>query len=151
MKLRLFTMLLVIAALFAGCSDGTAGQQLESVKNTVEQGLDAVEDRVENAVTDALTPATEVHRETTPATETHNSTESTANATTAATLTKEEAEQIALDHAGLKADQVTYLHTEYEIDNGVPQYEVEFHHDTWEYDYEIHAETGEILAYDKEK
>lgn len=65
-------------------------------------------------------------------------------------LTLEEAQSIALNHAGFAADQVTALHTEYEIEHGVPQYEVEFHYDGWEYDYEIHADTGEILSYRKD-
>ena len=65
-------------------------------------------------------------------------------------LTLEEAQNIALKHAGFAADQVTALHTEYEIEHGVPQYDVEFHHGAWEYDYEIHADTGEILSYSKD-
>ena len=65
-------------------------------------------------------------------------------------LTMEEAQNIALKHAGFSADQVTALHTEYEIEHGVSQYDVEFHHGAWEYDYEIHADTGEILSYSKD-
>lgn len=65
-------------------------------------------------------------------------------------LTLEEAQNIALDHAGFSADQVTQLHTEYEIEHGIPQYDVEFHHEGWEYDYEIHADTGEVLSYTKD-
>lgn len=65
-------------------------------------------------------------------------------------LTLEEAQSIALDHAGFTADQVTQLHTEYEIEHGIPQYDVEFRHQGWEYDYEIHADTGEILSYTKD-
>lgn len=65
-------------------------------------------------------------------------------------LTAEEAADIALGHAGFSKDQVEYLHTEYEVDRGVPQYEVEFHQGQWEYDYEIHAETGEILSQSRE-
>ena len=61
-------------------------------------------------------------------------------------VTAEEAQNIALAHAGLTQDQVQYLRTEYEVDQGVPQFEVEFHYDGWEYDYEISAETGEILS-----
>lgn len=61
------------------------------------------------------------------------------------TLTAQEAEQLALAHAGLSAEQVTRLHSEYDVDDGIPQYEIEFHHGDWEYEYEVHAETGEIL------
>ncbi len=38
-----------------------------------------------------------------------------------------------------------------EYDDGVPEYEVDFHHGEWEYEYEIHAETGEILHSDKDQ
>ena len=65
-------------------------------------------------------------------------------------MTKEKAEQIALDHLGLSQNQVTRLHTEYEIDDRIPQYEVQFHEGFWEYEFEIHAETGAILSFDKD-
>lgn len=67
-----------------------------------------------------------------------------------AVLTREEALAIALEHAGFTGDQVSRLRTQYEIDDGIPQYEVEFHQDRWEYDYEIHAETGQILSFEKD-
>ena len=62
-----------------------------------------------------------------------------------AALTAADAQALAIAHAGLTADQVTRLHSEYDVDDGIPQYEIEFYHDGWEYEYEIHAETGEIL------
>ena len=69
---------------------------------------------------------------------------------TSPALTMEEAQNIALKHAGFTADQVTALHAEYEIEHGFPQYDVEFRHGAWEYDYEIHGNTGEILSYSKD-
>lgn len=62
-------------------------------------------------------------------------------------LSLEEAQSIALEHAGFAADQVTALHTSYEVEHGVPQYDVEFRRGSLEYDYEIHGDTGEILSY----
>lgn len=70
--------------------------------------------------------------------------------TTEGTITREQAQNIALEDAGLTADQVTRLRTEYEIDDGIPRYEVRFRQGPWEYDYEIHAETGRILSRDKD-
>ena len=67
-----------------------------------------------------------------------------------ANLTNEEAQQIALEHAGLKESQVTRLKTQLEYDNGIPEYNVEFYYEGWEYDYELNAQTGEILEWDKE-
>ncbi len=66
------------------------------------------------------------------------------------TISAEKAQTIALTHAGLRADQVTGLRVKYEIDDGVPLYEVEFRSGRWEYDYEIHAETGAVLSFDKD-
>ena len=60
-------------------------------------------------------------------------------------LTAAEAEEIALTNAGLTRSEVTNLHTEYEVDRGVPQYEVEFFSGGREYDYHISAENGQIL------
>lgn len=75
--------------------------------------------------------------------------QTTAPATTE--LTAAEAEAIALKHAGLTADQVTRMRTEYEIDDGVPQYDVQFYRDGVEYEFEIHAKTGAIISFDKDR
>ena len=65
----------------------------------------------------------------------------------AQTLTAEEAQAIALNHAGFAADQVRFLRTDPELRDRVPHYDVEFREGRWEYEYEIHAETGRILSY----
>ena len=79
-------------------------------------------------------------------------TQPAANATTSTqvqtAVSREQAESIALSHAGLTAEQVRLDRTEYDLEHGIPEYEVEFHHDGWEYDYHIHADTGEVLSYD---
>lgn len=66
-------------------------------------------------------------------------------------LTKAEAEAIALAHAGLTAEQVSRLRTEYDPDDNVPEYSVEFFAHGREYDYEIHAQSGKILSWDKDR
>lgn len=65
-------------------------------------------------------------------------------------LEASEAEIIALEHAGFTSDEVTGLHTEYDIDHAIPEYEVQFYQDHLEYEYHIHSETGEIIYFDKE-
>lgn len=65
-------------------------------------------------------------------------------------LTREQARDIALKHAGLSKSQVSRLQVEFDYDDGRPEYSVEFRHNGWEYDYEIHAQTGKILDWDKE-
>lgn len=65
-------------------------------------------------------------------------------------LTKEEAEKIALEHAGFTAGQVQRLRTELDYERGMPEYDVDFRVDRFEYDYEIDAQTGKILDWDKD-
>lgn len=69
---------------------------------------------------------------------------------TTAMITRDEAQTIVLEHAGLTADQVSGLRTEYEVDDGVARYEVQFRQGRWEYDYEINAATGDIISYDRD-
>lgn len=98
--------------------------------SAVENRVNSIENAVENVVTPP--PARPVSRAVND------------------TITREEAEKIALEHAGFTAEQVTGLRTEYEIDDGVPRYEVQFRQGRWEYDYEINANTGAILSYDRD-
>lgn len=128
MKIRILTMLTIAAltvSLLAGCQAAQA--TLESAGNAVENRVESVQETLKQTLSAAPTA-------TAPA----------------AAITQEQAQQIALDHAGFTADQVKYLRTEYEIDDGIPQYEVDFHQGRWEYDYEINAETGAIMSYNKD-
>ena len=65
-------------------------------------------------------------------------------------ISKSQAESIALKHAGFAAEQVKGLRSEYDFDDGVAHYEVEFRVGQWEYDYDIHAKSGEILSFEKD-
>ncbi|WP_297134874.1 PepSY domain-containing protein [Terrisporobacter sp.] len=65
-------------------------------------------------------------------------------------ITIEKAKDIALKHANLTNDKVTFIKAEEGIDNGVKKYDIEFYSDKTEYDYEINADTGEIIEYDKD-
>jgi len=132
MKFRILTTVLTLPLLFGlvGCTSARMGQQMERAGEAVEDRMNKMEDAVETF----LEPSVSAAGTTAPN----------------AALTREEAEAIALEHAGFAANQVKYLHTEYEIDDGRPQYEVSFHQDRWEYDYEIDAETGRILSFEKD-
>lgn len=134
MKFRLWSLLLVavlVCMAMTGCRTGNVGQMVESAGNVVEREAEAAGDSLQQSM------------------ETTTELESTWTANPG--LTPEEAQKIALKHAGLTADQVAALHTQYEIEHGTPIYDVEFHHRMWEYDYEIHADTGEILAFSKDE
>ena len=75
--------------------------------------------------------------------------QTTAGQAAATAVTEEQARETALSHAGLTADQVTFVRSELDRDDGRLMYDVEFYtSDYKEYDYEIDAATGEILSYD---
>ncbi len=71
-----------------------------------------------------------------------------------AAISKEEAIDIALKHAGLKEDEVTRLtaNLDYEDDLGEPekQWDVDFYKGNIEYSYDIDAKTGKVIKSEKD-
>lgn len=66
-------------------------------------------------------------------------------------ISADRAKEIALNHAGVLKEDATFLRTERDSENGKEVYEVEFYSkDKKEYDYEIDANTGDILSYDSD-
>ena len=71
------------------------------------------------------------------------------NASDSGMIGEEKAKEIALNHAGLTEDQTQRLWVKRDYDDGRSIYEVEFYGEGRdEYDYEIDAVTGEIVAFD---
>lgn len=64
-------------------------------------------------------------------------------------LTVEQVKEIAIKHANLTSDKVKFGKVELDNDNGVVKYDVEFFHNNVEYDYEVDANTGEIISFEK--
>ena len=149
MKIRFCAALLLAAltlTIFTGCSVN-ALQQLDQAEEVIDHRLDVAEEKLENRIESIITdsavpaaPAPTPQPEPAPQPEPSNP----------VLLTKEDAEKIALDHAGLSADQVQRLRTELDYERGKPEYEVDFRVDRWEYDYDIDAQTGEIRSWDKD-
>lgn len=79
---------------------------------------------------------------------TKNNTQSNVNSTVDVSIDK--AKEIALSHAGLTSDQVTFKRTELDFDDGVQKYEVEFIYNNKEYSYEIDATTGKVISYEQD-
>lgn len=135
MKFRAALVLLIPALMLTGC-----GPRTQALEESVENKMDAIEDTIEHVI----------DPEPTTTLPTQTASEPSAATSATASISREQAEAIALEHAGFTADQVTYLHTDYEIDDGIPQYEIEFHQDRWEYDYEINAENGDIISFSRD-
>lgn len=62
------------------------------------------------------------------------------------TISKERSLEIAVDHAGITADQITHIDDhELDTDDGRQIWEIEFHAGGLEYEYDVDAHTGDIL------
>ncbi len=66
-------------------------------------------------------------------------------------VTADQAKQIALAHAGVAETDIRSLELETDRDNGRTVYEFSWKVGFTEYDYEIDADTGEILSYSQEQ
>lgn len=65
-------------------------------------------------------------------------------------LSKEDAKQVALNHAGIDANAISDYECELDRDDGKVIYEISFEHGHAEYEYDIDAETGAIISWEKD-
>lgn len=65
-------------------------------------------------------------------------------------ITKNEAIQKALKHAGLSLNKVGFMTSKLEYEGKSPIYEIEFFYNNTEYNYELDAVSGEIISFDTE-
>lgn len=65
-------------------------------------------------------------------------------------IDKDAALNAAYEHAGVKAADATQIECELDRDHGIYIYEIEFRAGDYEYDYDINAETGAVIRYEKE-
>lgn len=73
------------------------------------------------------------------------------NTTDTGTISEAEAQNIALEHAELSTDQVTFTKSSMDVDDGRKKYDIEFYtNDNKEYDYEIDGYSGNILEWNVE-
>lgn len=131
----------VVLALFTGCG----APQSPSEPGTSEQS-GAVG---QSGTTDQSNAAGQTN--TTEQANTVNSSDSTqenAENPSGSYITEAEAKAAALSNAGLTEEEVQFAQVKLESDDGKWKYDVEFRKDDMEYDYDIDALTGEVLAFD---
>lgn len=68
------------------------------------------------------------------------------NATGTGTVDETEAQKIALEHAGVKAADATITKSKLDYEDGRQVYDIEWYAGGAKYDYEIAADTGEIIS-----
>ena len=66
-------------------------------------------------------------------------------------ITAKQARDAALKHAGLTEEQASDVDVDLDRDNGKLIYEVDFNYGNTEYDYDINAETGDVISWNKSK
>lgn len=66
-------------------------------------------------------------------------------------ITMDEAKTIAFKHAGIDGANAKFDDQDFDIDDGVPHFELEFKLDGIEYEYDIHAVSGEVLKFEREE
>ena len=129
-KITLITIIVVAALALSGCGSYTSTAQSGMSKNPALSQPSGTE--VTTPGPGAPTPA------------------KPAESAPSSRLTGAEAQAVALKHAGVTAEQISGLRSEYDFDDGVAHYDVEFRVGQWEYEYEIHAETGAVLSFEKD-
>ena len=142
MKNRLIlALVLVLAMTLTACVPGLTAHMLDTLPETT-RGTEPA----------ATTQEAPVQKETQPQepAQTDPTQGVDANPAENFVITEAEAKAIALADAGFDEAQVSRLRAEFDRDDGIPEYDVEFTRDGWEYEYEIHAESGKILHADKE-
>ena len=75
----------------------------------------------------------------------------TAGAFAAGRLTKDEAKKIALDKAGVTAEEATFTKARLDYDDGREEYEFEFFANGKEFDVDVDANTGRVVKFDVER
>lgn len=158
MKRNLYILLPALglsAALLTACgsqdSQDLVTQQITSTQESLAAGASASNLQVtENKNDDALPAA----GETVPIAAGGSSAQALAGNTQTggqtAYISEAEAKKIALEHAGLKDEDISYFKLKLDSDDGVVEYEVKFYAGNTEYDYDIDAVTGTIRSFDTE-
>ena len=70
------------------------------------------------------------------------------NNNTNAKITSDKAKEIALNHANLSKNQISYINAHSDYDDGIQVYDVSLYVNDVEYSYEINAQNGNIVSYE---
>ena len=123
----------------------SSGEVLNFSYNAVTSGDDQADDG-------AAAQTSGAQESSASAVQTDDASASSAQQSTASSgaIDEAQARSIALEHAGVAESDAKFYRVERDNDDGRAVYEVEFYSGNTEYDYEISAETGEILSYDSD-
>ena len=104
----------------------TACGRDSNMKDDIKDGMSAIESTADNLMNGGKTSSTD------------------------AKITENDAKAAAFKDAGVNESDATGVRVDLDRDDGILKYEVDFYVGGTEYDYEINAETGEIISSDKD-
>ena len=143
-KLSLAAIIVTVSISLAGCTNSETASNGNKT-NTESTTQNSTESNVQNS----SESSTENNNVNTPQdNNTNNAQNNIVNNT--GDISVDKAKEIALSHAGLSADQVTFVKVNMDFDDGIQKYEIEFYYNYREYSYEIDANTGNILSYEQD-
>ncbi len=137
----------VVRASFNVESDTTldSGSTTEEDTSTTDEGTssDATND-------DTTSSNSSSSNSSSSSSSTTSSSSSNASSSSSSTITEAKAKSIALADAGVSSSDVSYIWVETDYDHGVKIYEIDFYANGTEYEYDISATDGSIIAKDYE-
>ena len=143
-KLSLAAIIVTVSISLSGCTN--SGTVSNGNENNIES---TTQNSTESNVQNSSESSTENNNVNTPQdNNTNNAQNNIVNNT--GDISVDKAKEIALSHAGLSADQVTFVQVNMDFDDGIQKYEIEFYYNYREYSYEIDANTGNILSYEQD-
>ena len=134
---------LVAVLALAGCS----GQQDQTSQNA---SASASSSAASSAASSANSSSSSAASSSSTATSSAASTSSKSSSAAQGSISEQQAKDIALKHAGLAESAVTFVKLGQEQDDGILKWDVEFVANGTEYDYDIDANTGDIVSFDNE-
>ena len=154
MKRNLYILLPVLglsAALLAACGSqstpDSVTQQITSNQDALAAGASSSTVQItENKDDDASLPAA---GETVPLAA-NASLQAAAGSGQTAYISEADAKKIAMEHAGVKEEDISYFKLKLDTDDGIVEYDIKFYVGNAEYEYDIDAVTGTIRSFDTE-
>ncbi len=119
-------------------------------KEEIKTTLPETTVKKENPTQAPTTKAPEAKPQQNPAPTTENRTKAPTVTQAILNITKDEAKEIALGHAGLTETDIRYYKSELDRERKTIVYEIEFDSGKFEYDYEIDANSGKVIKAEKD-
>lgn len=133
-RILVLTLALIFALSFTAC--GTAEKVVSDAESMGEDAASNVQSATDEVASDLMGE--------------DKKNEDKSSVDLMAKITPEQAQSKAFEHAKLEKEQIRDVEIDLDRDNGKLVYEVNFNSGNVEYDYEIDAETGEIISFGKD-